>query len=159
MAITATVNGKPATFSGEEDTPLLWALREELGLTGTKFGCGIGACGACTVHIDGAVARSCSIPIAEAAGKAIITIEGLKGADGSLHPVQQAWIDAQVPQCGYCQSGQIMAAVALLKTSARPGPDEVDAAMTNLCRCGTYPRIRKAIQAATGQAAGEMADG
>jgi isoquinoline 1-oxidoreductase subunit alpha len=153
MAIAATVNGKPVSFAGEPDTPLLWALREELGLTGTKFGCGIGACGACTVHIDGEVARSCSVPIADAAGKAITTIEGLKGADGSLHPVQQAWIDAQVPQCGYCQSGQIMAAVALIKASGRPSERQVDEAMTNICRCGTYPRIRKAIMAATGQAA------
>jgi isoquinoline 1-oxidoreductase alpha subunit len=153
MPITATVNGKEVTFAGEPDTPLLWAVREELGLTGTKFGCGIAACGACTVHVDGQPVRSCSLPISAAQGTAITTIEGLKGADGTLHPVQQAWIDAQVPQCGYCQSGQIMAAVALIRDAGRPSPEQVDTAMTNLCRCGTYPRIREAIMAATGQAA------
>lgn len=153
MAVNLTVNGKAVAADAEPDTPLLWVLREELGLTGTKFGCGIAACGACSVHIDGAVARSCSVPLSEAAGKAVTTIEGLKGADGTLHAVQQAWIDAQVPQCGYCQSGQIMAAVALIRNSGRPSADQIDAAMTNLCRCGTYPRIREAILAATGQAA------
>lgn len=153
MTIEATVNGKSVTFAGEPDTPLLWAVREELGLTGTKFGCGIAACGACSVHIDGAVARSCSVPIGDVAGKAITTIEGLKAPDGTLHAVQQAWIDAQVPQCGYCQSGQIMAAVALIKDKGTPTAAEVDEAMTNICRCGTYPRIRQAILAATGQAA------
>jgi isoquinoline 1-oxidoreductase subunit alpha len=153
MPISATVNGKPVSFTGEPDTPLLWAVREELGLTGTKFGCGIAACGACSVHVDGAVVRSCSLPIGEVAGKAIVTIEGLKGADGALHAVQQAWIAAQVPQCGYCQSGQIMAAVALIARTGKPSAAQVDEAMTNLCRCGTYPRIREAILAATGQAA------
>ncbi len=153
MSITLTVNGTPRTVEAEPDTPLLWVLREELGLTGTKFGCGIAACGPCSVHLDGAITRSCSVPVSEAAGKAVKTIEGLKGADGTLHRVQQAWIDAQVPQCGYCQSGQIMAAVALIEQSGRPSAAQVDAAMTNLCRCGTYPRIREAILAATGQAA------
>ena len=153
MPIAATVNGKPVSFAGEPDTPLLWAVREELGLTGTKFGCGIAACGACSVHVNGEVVRSCSLPISEVAGKAITTIEGLKGADGALHAVQQAWIAAQVPQCGYCQSGQIMAAVALIARTGKPSPEQVDEAMTNLCRCGTYPRIREAIQAATGLAA------
>jgi isoquinoline 1-oxidoreductase alpha subunit len=153
MPTALTVNGRPVSLDAEPDTPLLWALREELGLTGTKFGCGIAACGACSVHIDGAVVRSCSVPLADVAGKAVTTIEGLKVADGTLHPVQQAWIDAQVPQCGYCQSGQIMAAVALIRETGRPGPEAVDAAMTNLCRCGTYPRIREAILVATGQAA------
>jgi isoquinoline 1-oxidoreductase subunit alpha len=153
MAVNLTVNGKAVAAEAEPDTPLLWVLREELGLTGTKFGCGIAACGACSVHIDGAVTRSCSFPLSEAAGKAVTTIEGLKGADGTLHAVQQAWIDAQVPQCGYCQSGQIMAAVALIRESGRPSTEQIDAAMTNLCRCGTYPRIRSAILAATGQAA------
>jgi isoquinoline 1-oxidoreductase alpha subunit len=148
MATQLTVNGKAVSLEAEPDTPLLWAIREELGLTGTKFGCGISACGACSVHIDGAVARSCSVPLGDAAGKAITTIEGLKSAEGALHPVQQAWIDAQVPQCGYCQSGQIMAAVALLKTSANPSDAQIDEAMTNICRCGTYPRIRAAIHAA-----------
>ena len=157
MAIAATVNGKAVSFEGEGDTPLLWAIREELGLTGTKFGCGISACGACTVHVDGAPARSCSLPLADVAGKSITTIEGLKSDDGKLHAVQQAWIDAQVPQCGYCQSGQIMAAVALIKAVGRPSPAQVDEAMTNICRCGTYTQIREAIQKATGQAAAAVA--
>jgi isoquinoline 1-oxidoreductase subunit alpha len=153
VAIEATVNGKAVSFAGEPDTPLLWAIREELGLTGTKFGCGIAACGACSVHIDGAIARSCSVPVSDVAGKSITTIEGIKSADGTLHAVQMAWIDAQVPQCGYCQSGQIMAAVALIKSTGKPSAAQVDEAMTNICRCGTYPRIRAAILAATGQAA------
>jgi isoquinoline 1-oxidoreductase subunit alpha len=148
-----TVNGKAVTLNAEPDTPLLWALREELALTGTKFGCGIAACGACSVHINGEIARSCSVPLSEAAGKSVMTIEGLKNPDGTLHRVQQAWIDAQVPQCGYCQSGQIMAAVTLIEKTGRPSAAQVDEAMTNLCRCGTYPRIRDAILAATGQAA------
>jgi aerobic-type carbon monoxide dehydrogenase small subunit (CoxS/CutS family) len=157
MATSLTVNGKAVSVEAEADTPLLWVLREELGLTGTKFGCGVAACGACSVHIDGAIARSCSVALSDVAGKAVTTIEGLKGADGKLHPVQQAWIDMQVPQCGYCQSGQIMAAVALIKTNAQPSDAQIDAAMTNLCRCGTYPRIRKAILAATGRAAASKA--
>jgi isoquinoline 1-oxidoreductase alpha subunit len=148
MAIQATVNGKAVTFEAEPDTPLLWAIREELGLTGTKFGCGVAACGACSVHVNGEITRSCSVPVSEAAGKAITTIEGIGAADGALHKVQQAWIDAQVPQCGYCQSGQIMAAVALLKQTGNPSDAQIDEAMTNICRCGTYPRIRKAIHAA-----------
>ncbi len=152
MAIAATVNGKSVSFEGEADTPLLWAIREELGLTGTKFGCGIAACGACSVHVDGTITRSCSVPISEVAGKAITTIEGIAAPDGTLHAVQQAWVDAQVPQCGYCQSGQIMAAVALIKTTSKPSDAQIDEAMTNICRCGTYPRIRGAIHAATGQA-------
>ena len=156
MAIGMTVNGNAISVEAEADTPLQWVLREELGLTGTKFGCGIAACGACSVHIDGAVARSCSVPLSAAAGKAVTTIEGLKGADGTLHAVQQAWIAAQVPQCGYCQSGQIMAAVALIRESGRPSTAQIDAAMTNLCRCGTYPRIREAILSATGQAAAKQ---
>ncbi len=148
MTTNLTVNGKAVAVEAEPDTPLLWVLREELGLTGTKFGCGIAACGACSVHIDGKINRSCSVPLASAAGKSVTTIEGLKRADGTLHKVQQAWIEAQVPQCGYCQSGQIMAAVALLKTASNPSDEQIDAAMTNLCRCGTYPRIRAAIHAA-----------
>ena len=159
MAITATVNGKPVSFTGDADTPLLWAIREELGLTGTKFGCGIAACGACSVHVNGEITRSCSVPIADVTGKAITTIEGLKTETGALHPVQQAWIDAQVPQCGYCQSGQIMAAVALIETTAKPSAAQIDEAMTNICRCGTYPRIREAIFAATGQAVAATAQG
>ena len=153
MAIEMTVNGNAVSITAEPDTPLLWAIREELGLTGTKFGCGVAACGACSVHVDGEITRSCSVPVSDVAGKAVTTIEGLKSADGTLHKVQQAWIDAQVPQCGYCQSGQIMAAVALIQKTGAPSDAQVDEAMTNICRCGTYPRIRKAILAATGQAA------
>ena len=153
MTIQTTVNGNAVNIAAEPDTPLLWALREELGLTGTKFGCGIAACGACSVHINGEITRSCSVAVADVAGKSITTIEGISAADGTLHVVQQAWIDAQVPQCGYCQSGQIMAAVALIKATARPSNAQIDKAMTNICRCGTYPRIRSAILAATGQAA------
>jgi len=157
VAIAFTVNGQPVSVTVEEDTPLLWVLREELGLTGTKFGCGVAACGACSVQVDGALVRSCSLPVGEAAGKAVRTIEGLKAADGTLHKVQQAWIAAQVPQCGYCQSGQIMAAVALIEQVGTPSDAEIDAAMTNICRCGTYPRIRAAIRAATGAAAAATA--
>ena len=149
MAIAARVNGKSVTFAGEPDTPLLWALREELGLTGTKFGCGISACGACSVHVDGNVVRSCSVPVSEIAGKSITTIEGL-GEESKLSALQQAWIDHQVPQCGYCQSGQIMAASALLKSNPRPSDAQIDEAMTNICRCGTYPRIRAAIRSVAG---------
>lgn len=152
MAITATVNGKPVSITTDPDTPLLWVIREELKMTGTKFGCGIAACGACSVHIDGEVARSCSVPVSDVAGKAITTIEGLGGADGTLHKLQAAWIEHQVPQCGYCQSGQLMAAAALLADSPNPSDEQIDAAMTNICRCGTYPRIRAAIQAAARQA-------
>ncbi len=156
MAIETTINGKAVSLTAEPDTPLLWVIREELGLTGTKFGCGISACGACSVHVNGEVTRSCSVPVSEVAGKSITTIEGLKGADGTLHAVQQAWISAQVPQCGYCQSGQIMAAVALIEKTGKPSEAQIDEAMTNICRCGTYPRIRKAIRAATGQAANNV---
>jgi isoquinoline 1-oxidoreductase subunit alpha len=148
MAIEAQVNGKPVSILAEPDTPLLWALREELGLTGTKFGCGIAACGACSVHVNGEITRSCSVPVSEIAGKKITTIEGIGGEDGTLHKLQQAWIDTQVPQCGYCQSGQIMAALALLNKAGNPTDAQIDEAMTNICRCGTYPRIRAAIHAA-----------
>ena len=153
MTVTLKVNGKPVSVTAEPDTPLLWVLREELALTGTKFGCGVAACGACSVHVDGEITRSCSVAIADVAGKSVTTIEGLKSADGTLHKVQQAWIAAQVPQCGYCQSGQIMAAVALIQQTGSPSDAQIDEAMTNICRCGTYPRIRKAIHAATGKAA------
>jgi isoquinoline 1-oxidoreductase subunit alpha len=153
VAIDFQVNGKPVSVTAEPDTPLLWAIREDLGLTGTKFGCGIAACGACSVHVNGEITRSCSVPVGSVAGKAITTIEGIAAPDGTLHAVQKAWVDMQVPQCGYCQSGQIMAAVALIKKTGRPSAAQVDEAMTNICRCGTYPRIRKAILAATGQAA------
>ncbi len=149
MVIAAQVNGKDVSCAGEPDTPLLWALREELGLTGTKFGCGIAACGACSVHVDGELVRSCSLPVGEVAGKSVTTIEGL-GSDGTLSPLQQAWIDHQVPQCGYCQSGQIMAATALLKSNPQPTDAQIDEAMTNICRCGTYTRIRAAIHSVAG---------
>jgi aerobic-type carbon monoxide dehydrogenase small subunit (CoxS/CutS family) len=141
------------SVSAEPDTPLLWVLREDLALTGTKFGCGIAACGACSVHVDGELTRSCSVPVSEIAGKAVTPIEGLKAEDGTLHAVQQAWVAEQVPQCGYCQSGQIMAAVALIERTGTPSDAQIDEAMTNICRCGTYPRIRSAILAATGKAA------
>jgi isoquinoline 1-oxidoreductase subunit alpha len=152
MAIAAQVNGKSVSFEGEADMPLLWAIREELGLTGTKFGCGIAACGACSVHINGEITRSCSVPISDVAGKSITTIEGLSPAPDKLHALQQAWIDHQVPQCGYCQSGQIMAAAALLKSNPRPSDMQIDEAMTNICRCGTYTRIRAAIHSVAGGA-------
>jgi aerobic-type carbon monoxide dehydrogenase small subunit (CoxS/CutS family) len=131
------------------DTPLLWVLRDNLGLTGTKFGCGIAQCGACTVHVDGAPTRSCVIPVSSVAGKRVTTIEGLS-RDRS-HPVQRAWIAEDVPQCGYCQSGQIMAAVALLESNPTPTDADIDATMTNICRCGTYQRIRAAIHRAAGE--------
>jgi isoquinoline 1-oxidoreductase alpha subunit len=144
--ISLKVNGKPVQVDTEPDMPLLWVLRDELGLTGTKYGCGVAACGACTVHIDGAAVRSCVMPVSAVAGQSVTTIEGLS-PDGN-HPVQRAWVDLQVPQCGYCQSGMIMAVVALLKDKPKPSPAEIDAAITNICRCGTYVRVREAVQAA-----------
>ncbi|MDE2410777.1 MAG: (2Fe-2S)-binding protein [Sphingomonadales bacterium] len=152
--IQTKINGQPRQIDVDPATPILWVVRERLGMTGTKFGCGIAQCGACTLHLDGKPIRSCSTPISEADGKAITTIEGLAGPDGALHPLQQAWIDAQVPQCGYCQSGQLMSAAALLRDTPRPSDEQIDAAMSgNICRCGTYGRIRKAIKAAAGIAA------
>jgi isoquinoline 1-oxidoreductase subunit alpha len=148
MSTQATVNGKAVTLTAEADTPLLWVLREELGLTGTKFGCGIGQCGACSVHLDGDVVRSCSISVGDVGGASITTIEGLRISASQLHALQAAWIEHQVPQCGYCQSGQLMAAAALLKANPTPTDADIDAAMTNICRCGTYPRIRAAIHSA-----------
>jgi aerobic-type carbon monoxide dehydrogenase small subunit (CoxS/CutS family) len=142
------VNGKPAIVDADADTPLLWVLRDKLGLTGTKFGCGIAQCGACTVHIDGEARRSCVMPIGELAGAKITTIEGLLGPVG-LHAVQQAWIAENVPQCGYCQAGQIMSTVALLAANPAPTDEDIDSALSaNLCRCGTYPRIRRAVHRA-----------
>ena len=141
-----TVNGKTHDLDVEGDTPLLWVIRDEVGLTGTKFGCGIGACGACTVLLEGEPTRSCVLPMSAVAGRSITTIEGLS-ADKS-HPVQKAWIAESVPQCGYCQSGMILAAAALLKRKANPTDTEIDSAMTNICRCGTYDRVRKAIHRA-----------
>ena len=144
MTIAFTVNGRAATLDIDPETPLLWALRENLGLTGSKFGCGIGACGACTVHLDGQPIRSCAIPVRVVAGKSITTIEGI-AAGNTLHAVQAAWIEHQVPQCGYCQSGMIMAVTGLLAKHPKPTDAEIDSQITNICRCGTYTRIRKAI--------------
>jgi isoquinoline 1-oxidoreductase subunit alpha len=142
-----TINGKAFDVDVEPDTPLLWAIRENVGLTGTKYGCGIAQCGACTVHIDGVAMRSCGVLVSEAAGKQITTIEGL-AAEGALHKVQQAWINNDVPQCGYCQSGMIMAVAALLKEKPKPTDQDIDEAITNICRCGTFQQVREAIHAA-----------
>jgi isoquinoline 1-oxidoreductase alpha subunit len=142
-----TVNGRLHDVDVDPDTPLLWVLRDTLGLAGTKYGCGIAECGACTVHVDGAALRACALPVAAVEGKAITTIEGL-AQNGTLHRVQQAWIAHDVPQCGYCQSGMIMAVAALLKRTPHPTDAEIDAAITNICRCGTYQRLRAAIHAA-----------
>jgi isoquinoline 1-oxidoreductase subunit alpha len=147
MPIELTINGKPAAFTGDPAMPLLWYLRDHARLTGTKFGCGIGYCGACTVHVDGAARRACVTPMSAVAGHAVTTIEGLVPV-GALHPVQQAWLEEDVPQCGYCQAGQIMAAVDLLKRKPQPSDADISE-LTNLCRCGTYPRIRKAIHRAS----------
>ncbi len=146
MAITITVNGRAHSLDEEPDTPLRWALRDTLGLTGTKFGCGISACGACTVHVNGRAVRSCTLPVSAAEGAEVTTIEGLAEA-GTLHKVQQAWIAHQVPQCGYCQSGMIMAVSALLEQRPNPNDDQIDATITNICRCGTFARVRRAIHA------------
>ena len=144
--ITLVVNGRSRTVQDPPDTPLLWVLRDTLGMTGTKFGCGIAQCGACTVHVDGVATRTCVLPVGSVAGKRVTTIEGL--SPNRAHAVQQAWIAEDVPQCGYCQSGQIMAAAALLAKTPRPNDADIDDAMTNICRCGTYPRIRAAIHRA-----------
>jgi isoquinoline 1-oxidoreductase alpha subunit len=153
MAISLTVNGRAATIDIDPETPLLWVLRENLGLTGSKFGCGIGACGACTVHLDGQPVRSCSVPVRVANGTKVTTIEGLAAGE-TLHAVQAAWIAQQVPQCGYCQSGVIMAVTALLAVKPNPTDADIDAHITNICRCGTYPRIRNAIHGLAAQNAG-----
>jgi len=145
MAITLTINGQARSLEVEADMPLLWALRENLGMTGTKFGCGIAACGACTVHVNGRAVRSCTLPVSSIDGANVTTIEGL-GA-GALHSVQQAWVSQQVPQCGYCQSGMIMAVTALLAEHPQPTDQEIDAGITNICRCGTFARVRRAIHA------------
>ncbi|RRB02126.1 (2Fe-2S)-binding protein [Larkinella rosea] len=146
---TLSINGKKHTVEADAQMPLLWVIRDLVGLTGTKYGCGIAQCGACTVHFNGAPIRSCSFPVSAATGQPITTIEGI--SKDNSHPVQKAWIAEQVPQCGYCQSGQIMSAVALLKTNPHPTDAEIDAAMQgNICRCGTYQRIRKAIKSAAG---------
>ncbi|MGH8175457.1 MAG: (2Fe-2S)-binding protein [Steroidobacter sp.] len=153
-AMRLNVNGKEQVVSGvDESTPLLWVLRDSLGLVGTKYGCGVAQCGACTVHLNGTPVRSCSVPASAAVGQQVTTIEGLASADGKLHALQSAWIEHDVPQCGYCQAGQIMSAAALLKQKPSPTDADIDAAMSgNICRCGTYPRIRKAIHAAAKQA-------
>ena len=146
-----SINGRSYDVDVEPDTPLLWVLRDTIGLTGTKYGCGIAQCGACTVHVDGIAMRSCSVPLSAVAGRQITTIEGL-AQSGTLHRVQQAWIDHDVPQCGYCQSGMIMAAAALLNDKPKPTDADIDANITNICRCGTYQQVRAAIHAAAASA-------
>jgi aerobic-type carbon monoxide dehydrogenase small subunit (CoxS/CutS family) len=147
--ITLSINGESRALDVDPSTPLLWVIRDYAGLTGTKFGCGIAQCGACTVHVDGKPVRSCVMPASAAVGRRITTIEGVNGGEDGLHPVQQAWIDEQVPQCGYCQSGQLMAAAALLDRIPSPNDADIDTAMSGvICRCGTYPRIRKGIKRA-----------
>jgi isoquinoline 1-oxidoreductase alpha subunit len=153
--ITISVNGKTHQLDVEPEAPLLWVLRDELGMTGTKFGCGIAQCGACTVQVNGVATRTCILPVGSVVGKEITTIEGL--SPDASHPVQKAWLAEDVPQCGYCQSGQIMAAAALLKAHPQPTDADIDRGMSNICRCGTYPRIRKAIHRAAAMAAGQKA--
>jgi isoquinoline 1-oxidoreductase alpha subunit len=150
--IALTVNGQKREVDAPADKPLLWVLREDLSIVGPKFGCGVAACGACTVHVDGTAVRSCSLPVSEAAGKTVTTIEGL--GEGRLHAVQRAWIAEQAPQCGYCQPGFIMATAALLKEKPKPTDQEIDEALTNICRCGTYSAIRRAVHRAAAMLAG-----
>jgi len=151
MSLTLTVNGQKHTIDADPDTPLLWALRDHIGLTGTKYGCGIGQCGACTVHLNGMPTRSCSIPVSAVTAMDITTIEAL--SPDASHPLQKAWIELNVPQCGYCQSGMLMAAAALLKEKPKPSDDDINTAITNICRCGTYPRVRAAIHKAAAELA------
>jgi len=147
--VKLTVNGKPHSYDGDPDMPLLWYVRDDLRLTGTRFGCGAGLCGACTVHVNGQAVRSCQTKMSTLEGKTVLTIDALAGANGQLHPVQRAWVAHNVPQCGYCQSGQIMSAVALLKATPNPTDADIDRGMAgNICRCGTYQRIRAAIHTA-----------
>ncbi len=146
MAFELNINGNTVSVDVDPDTPLLWAVRDNLKLTGTKFGCGVAACGACTMHIDGQAVRTCVMPVSAVVGKEIKTIESL--SDNNKHPVQQAWIEEEVPQCGYCQSGMIMAATALIESNPNPSDEDIDKAMTNICRCGTYNRVRKGIHRA-----------
>ncbi len=146
--ISFKVNSESVTYQGDDDTPLLWVLRDHLQKTGTKYGCGIGQCGACTVHVNGRAQRSCITPVSTVSGQSITTIEGLASADGELHPVQKAWLEIDVPQCGYCQAGQIMATADFLKKYPEPSDKDIDENMTNICRCGTYVRIREAIHRA-----------
>ncbi|NND59233.1 MAG: (2Fe-2S)-binding protein [Gammaproteobacteria bacterium] len=156
--ISLKVNGEKVRFDGDEDTPLLWVLRDHLGLTGTKFGCGIGQCGACTVHFNGRAQRSCMLPVAAAKDATVTTIEALSAGDHQLHPVQQAWLDIDVPQCGYCQAGQIMATADFLKRNPDPSDEDIDRDLSNLCRCGTYVRIREAVHHAARLARKESND-
>ena len=157
--ITLSINGEPRALDVDPATPLLWVVRDYAGLTGTKFGCGLAQCGACTVHLDGKPVRSCVTPASAAAGRQVTTIEGINRGSGGLHPVQQAWVDEQVPQCGYCQSGQIMAAAALLDRNPSPTDADIDRAMSGVvCRCGTYPRIRRGIRRAAALARREPVD-
>ena len=150
MSTSLKINGKTTTVKAEPDTPLLWVIRDEVGLTGTKFGCGMALCGACTVHVDGQPVRSCQTPVSAVAGKSVSTIESL--SRNNTHPLQKAWIAHDVPQCGYCQSGQLMSAAALLKDNKNPSDADIDAAMSgNICRCGTYPRIKAAIKTAAAE--------
>lgn len=158
--MTLTINGERYDVDVDASTPLLWVIREQAGLTGTKFGCGIAQCGACTVHLNGSPIRSCVTPVQAAVNQRITTIEGIGSADTGLHVIQRAWIDEQVPQCGYCQSGQIMSAVALLEKNLSPNDQDIDAAMSgNVCRCGTYPRIRRGIKRAAKMLADEAVSG
>jgi len=153
--VSFRINSEEVSFDGDPGTPLLWVIRDHLRLRGTKFGCGIGQCGACTVHVDGTAQRSCTTPVSAIEGQRITTIEGLAPSEDALHPVQQAWLEHDVPQCGYCQAGQIMAAVDFLKRNPDPSDADIDDNITNICRCGTYVRIRKAIHRAAEIAAGE----
>ena len=153
--VSFKINSEEVSFEGDADTPLMWVIRDHLRLTGTKFGCGIGQCGACTVHVDGAAQRSCITPVATIDGRTITTIEGLAPSADALHAVQQAWLEHDVPQCGYCQAGQIMAAADFLKRHPNPSDADIDNNVTNICRCGTYVRIRKAIHRAAEIASGE----
>ena len=148
MKIDFKLNGKPTSIDVDPAMPLLWVVRDELKLTATKFGCGMAMCGACTLHIDGEAIRSCSVPVETIAGKNIITLEGLSESEANLHPIQQAWMEEQVPQCGYCQSGFMMAAAKLIKENPKPSDDDIINGITNICRCGTHPRIIKAIKRA-----------
>lgn len=146
--ISFSVNRQTVRFGGDETTPLLWVLRDHLQLTGTKYGCGIGQCGACTVHVDGSSQRACAVPVSAVQDRAVTTIEGLAPSADRLHPVQQAWLELDVPQCGYCQAGQIMATADFLTRTAKPADADIDRELTNICRCGTYARIRKAVHRA-----------
>jgi isoquinoline 1-oxidoreductase subunit alpha len=150
--INLTVNGKTHKVDADPSTPLLWVIREQVGLTGTKYGCGVAQCGSCTVHINGEAQRSCVVPASAAVGKRITTIEGLAPAPGKLHKVQQAWLDNEVPQCGYCQSGMIMAVAALMRAKPKPTDADIDTNITNICRCGTFQQVREAIHAAAAKA-------